>query len=213
MTKTSHAPGDRPRGRPRGTSARELELIALRLFTEQGFHETTIDRIAAEAGVSRRTFFRYYDGKAEVLWGEFDTEVATIRATLAGVPDDLSLMDAVREAVIAANHYRAADVPELRMRMHLISTVPELAASATVHYDAWERAIAEFVGRRCGQPADSLYPLAAGRATLAACRAAYERWSARADSDLTVYLDAALRALAAGFADAGITEEPHSTRS
>ncbi|HEV3292759.1 MAG TPA: hypothetical protein VG123_27610, partial [Streptosporangiaceae bacterium] len=45
----------------------------------------------------------------------------------------------------------------------------------------------------------SLYPLAVGRATLAACRAAYDRWSARADADLTFYLDAALAALAAGF--------------
>jgi TetR/AcrR family transcriptional regulator, regulator of mycofactocin system len=92
--------------------------------------------------------------------------------------------------------------------MHLISTVPELAASATTHYDAWERAVAEFVARRSGQPADSLYPLAAGRATLAACRAAYERWAARADADLTLYLDAALRALSAGFDDAALTTEP-----
>jgi MftR C-terminal domain len=37
-------------------------------------------------------------------------------------------------------------------------------------------------------------------AVLAVCRAAYDRWSARADNDLTVYLDAALTALAAGFA-------------
>ena len=206
MTQTSPA----RRGRPRGTSARTLELIALRLFTEPGFHETTVDQIAAEAGVSRRTFFRYYDAKSQVLWAEFDSEVATIRAALADTPDDLPVMDAVRDAVVAANHYRAEDVPELRMRMHLISTVPELAASATVHYDAWERAIAEFVGRRCGQPADSLYPLAAGRATLAVCRAAYERWSAHADTDLTVYLDAALRALAAGFVGDVITDEPHA---
>jgi mycofactocin system transcriptional regulator len=204
VTQTSPA----RRGRPRGTSARTLELIALRLFTEQGFHETTVDQIAAEAGVSRRTFFRYYDAKSQVLWAEFDNEVATIRATLAETPGHLPVMDAVRHAVIAANHYRAEDVPELRMRMNLISTVPELAASATVHYDAWERAIAEFVGRRRGQPADSLYPLAAGRATLAACRAAYERWSARADADLTVYLDAALRALSMGFSDDVITDEP-----
>ena len=40
---------------------------------------------------------------------------------------------------------------------------------------------------------------------LAACRAAYERWSARADSDLTVYLDAALTALASGFSAAGMS--------
>jgi hypothetical protein len=56
------------------------------------------------------------------------------------------------------------------------------------------------VARRIRQPADSLYPLAVGRATLAACRAGYDRWVARADTDLTTYLDAALQALAAGFA-------------
>jgi hypothetical protein len=77
--------------------------------------------------------------------------------------------------------------------------VPALQSSAALHYDAWERAISDFAATRTGQPADSLYPLAVGRATLAACRAAYDRWSARADADLTFYLDAALAALAAGF--------------
>jgi TetR/AcrR family transcriptional regulator, regulator of mycofactocin system len=196
--------GTRParRGRPRGTSTRELELIALRLFAEQGFHETTVEQIAAAAGVSTRTFFRYFDAKSSVLWHTFDAEVDAIRAALARAPDDLPVMDAVRHAVLAANHYRAADVPELRTRMTLVGTVPELAASATVRYDAWERAISEFVGRRVGQPADSLFPHVAGRATLAACRAAYERWAVRANADLTVYLDAALRALASGFREA-----------
>jgi mycofactocin system transcriptional regulator len=178
-----------------------LEVIALRLFAEQGFHETTVDQIAAEAGVSRRTFFRYFDTKPSVLWNEFDAEVATIRATLAEMPDTLPIMDAVRQAVIAANHYRAEDVPELRMRMSLIGTVSELAASAAVHYDAWERAVSDYVARRTGRPADSLYPLVVGRVVLAACRAGYDRWAARADADLTVYLDAALHALGAGFAD------------
>ena len=178
-----------------------MELIALRLFTEQGFHETTVDQIAAGAGVSRRTFFRYYDAKSSVLWNEFDDEVDAIRASLAEMSDDLPIMEAFRQAVLEANHYRAEDVPELRMRMNLIGTVPEIAASATVHYDAWERAVSEYVARRIGQPADSLYPLAVGRAVLAVCRAGYDRWAARADADLTVYLDAALRALAAGFAN------------
>ncbi|MEV6641391.1 hypothetical protein [Amycolatopsis sp. NPDC051371] len=50
-----------------------------------------------------------------------------------------------------------------------------------------------------------------GRSVLAVCRAAYERWSARADANLTVYLDAALRALAAGFHEATLTAEPQTS--
>jgi TetR/AcrR family transcriptional regulator, regulator of mycofactocin system len=207
---TGPDPGAR-RGRPPGTSARALEVIALRLFAEQGFEETTVDQIAAAAGVSRRTFFRYFDSKPGVLWGQFDTEVATIRRLLDELPAGLPVMTAVRRAVLAANHYRAEDVPELRARMNLIGSVPALAASAAVHYDAWERAVSGFVARRAGQPADSLYPLAVGRATLAACRAAYDRWVVHADADLTVYLDAALRALAAGFRDDVITTEPRGS--
>jgi mycofactocin system transcriptional regulator len=179
----------------------------LRLFTDQGFDETTVDQIAAAAGVSRRTFFRYFDAKAEVLWHEFDAEVEAIRNALADTTDDLPVMTAVRRAVVAANHYEAVDVPELRMRMNLLGSVPELIASAAVHYDAWERAVSDFVALRADLPADSLYPLAVGRSVLAACRAAYDRWTVRADADLTRYLDAALRAMAAGFRDDVLTAE------
>lgn len=201
------------RGRPRGTSRQALEVIALRLYAERGFEHTTVDMIAAEAGTSRRTFFRYFDSKASVLWYEFDVEVANIRETLAAMPDDLPVMQAVRRAVVAVNHYRAADVGELRARMNLLGCTPELAPSATVHYDAWEHAVSDYVARRRRVPPDSLYPLAVGRATLAACRAAYDRWVARADADLTVYLDAALQALAAGFADDVIVAEPRAPRA
>jgi mycofactocin system transcriptional regulator len=188
-------------------------VIALRLFADQGFDDTTVDQIAAEAGVSRRTFFRYFDSKSEVLWSEFDLEVTDLRRELATLPADLTVMDAVRTAVLAVNHYGPDDVPELRTRMSLISATPELAAAAALHYDAWERAIIDFVAKRSKQPADSLYPLAVGRATLATCRAAYERWAARADADLGTYLDAALRALAAGFADGALSKsEPRGRR-
>jgi mycofactocin system transcriptional regulator len=196
------------RGRPRGTSRRQLEVIALRLFSEQGFDETPIEQIAATAGVSRRTFFRYFSSKTDVLWGEFDAEVETIAAALAAVPGSVPMMAAIRQAVVAANHYRAEDVPELRTRMNLIISVPALQSSAAPRYDAWERAISEFAAARTGQPAGSLYPLAVGRATLAVCRAAYDRWVARADADLTVYLDAAISSLATGFDPAARPAEP-----
>jgi mycofactocin system transcriptional regulator len=200
--------GTARRGRPPGTSARELELIALRLFGADGYEATTVEKIAAEAGVSARTFFRYFESKAEVLWHAFDDEVTELRAAFAAVPDRKPMMDAIREVVVGVNKYRAEDVPELRARMNLIGTVPALQASAAAHYDAWERAVSEFAGRRLDQPVDSLHPLAIGRTVLAACRAAFDRWVARADADLTVYLDAALRALAAGYRGQPVRREP-----
>jgi mycofactocin system transcriptional regulator len=200
------------RGRPPSTSSRELRQIALRLFVENGFEATTIDQIAAEAGVSERTFFRYFASKSSVLWTEFDAEVDAIRDALAAVPDDVPMMAAIQRAVVSANHYKADDVPELRMRMNLIASVPALSSSAADHYDAWERAVSEFAGRRLGQPADALYPLAIGRSVLAACRAAFDRWSARADADLPGYLDAALTALAAGFTPEALRAAGQSCR-
>jgi mycofactocin system transcriptional regulator len=187
------------RGRPPATSPRELELIALHLFTEHGFDETTVDQIAAEAGVSSRTFFRYFESKAAVLWHDFDREVDALRAAFDHVHDDLPMMAAIRQTVVSVNHYRAEDVAELRTRMHLIGSVPALQASAAPHYDAWERAVSDFAAGRLQQSPHALYPLVIGRTTLAACRAAFDLWVNRADADLTVYLDEALRALAAGF--------------
>ena len=189
------------RGRPRGTSARELEVISLRLFSELGFEDTTVEHIAAEAGVSRRTFFRYFDSKADVLWDAFDGEVRSLRAAFEAVPDSVPLMEAIRQVVVGANRYRAEDVPELRTRMNLVSSVPALQASAAHHYDAWERAVSDFAAGRLGHRRGSLIPTAIGRATLAVCRAAYDSWVDRADADLTIYLDEALRALASGFSD------------
>jgi mycofactocin system transcriptional regulator len=193
-------PNRTARGRPRGTTKRELELIAMRLFSEQGFDDTTVEQIAAAAGISGRTFFRYFPTKAEVLWYQFDDEVTALREAFAAVPDDVPMMTAVRRVVVNANRYRAEDVPELRVRMHLVAATPALTATAGAHYDAWERAVSAFAAQRLGQPEDGLFPLAVGRTTLAAARAAFDAWLTLADADLTVYLDEALAGLARGFA-------------
>jgi hypothetical protein len=136
-----------------------------------------------------------------VLWHAFDAEVARLRAALAAAPSDQPLLDAIRTSVVSVNHYTTADVVELRSRIQLIGTVPALQASAATHYDAWEQAVIDYAATRLDQPADALLPLAIGRATLAVCRAAYEYWVNQADDDLTVYLDAAIRAMATGFTD------------
>ncbi|GAB2532536.1 mycofactocin system transcriptional regulator [Nocardia heshunensis] len=200
MTLDEQDPAQARRGRPPGTTARAVELIAIRLFAEQGFDETTVEEIAAEAGISRRTFFRYFESKSAVLWYQFDGEVARLREAFTQVPDDVDLMDAIRQVVVAANVYLAQDAPQLRARMHLLGTAPGAQAATGPHYDAWERTVSEFAARKLGEPADALYPLAIGRATLAVCRAAFDRWVIDPDGDLTAYLDLALRALGRGFA-------------
>jgi AcrR family transcriptional regulator len=74
---------------PARTSPHELELTALRLFTQRGYDETAVDQSAAEAGVSSRTFFRYFDTKVDVLWYAFDNEVLQLRKALAEIPNSV----------------------------------------------------------------------------------------------------------------------------
>lgn len=174
-------------------------MAALELFAERGFDATTVEDIATVAGVSRRTFFRYFESKVDVLWYAFDREVEALRAELAEVPDDVPLFDGVRRAVVRVNHYTAEDVSELRTRINLISSVPALQGSAASRYEAWERCVTDFAARRLGCGPGELVPQAIGFATLAVCRAAYKCWVERVDSDLTAYLDVAIRELGSGF--------------
>jgi mycofactocin system transcriptional regulator len=195
-------------GRPRSTSRQTLERIALALFDEQGFEAITVEQIADRAGVSRRTFFRYFDSKAAVLWAEFDQEVASLHRLLAEAPPDQSIVEAIKAAVLAANHYGMDDVAELRARMNVIATVPALGSSATQHYDGWAGALATFAARRLGQQPEDLIPQAIGFSALGVCRAAFDQWVRKHDADLITYLDAALTAWMTGFAITHSTVSP-----
>jgi len=53
-------------GRRRATSRQELEETAFGLFAARGFEATTVDEIAAAAGIGRRTFFRYFPSKNDI---------------------------------------------------------------------------------------------------------------------------------------------------
>ncbi len=67
-------------GRPAVTSRAELEQISLAMFSEQGFDVTSVDEIAAAAGIGRRTFFRYFKSKNDAVWGDFDTQLESFAA-------------------------------------------------------------------------------------------------------------------------------------
>jgi mycofactocin system transcriptional regulator len=186
-------------GRRPSTSRQNLERVALELFDAHGFDETSVDDITAAADIGRRTFFRYYPSKNDVVWGDFDRELDRMRRWLGDIPAQTPLMDAIRAAVVAFNTYDPVIEAMHRRRMTLILTTPALQAHSTLRYAEWRAVVAEFAARRLGQSPADLQPRVIGYATLGAAIAAYEQWLLDDDSSLTALLDAALRDLSAGF--------------
>lgn len=187
-------------GRAPSTSIAELSHVGLQLFLEHGFDATTVDDIAAAAGISRRTFFRYFASKNDLPWGEFDDLIERMRAYLAEVPADTSLFDALRGAVLEFNRFPDHEVPYHRQRMDMLLNVPSLVAHSTLRYAAWREAVAEFVGARLEVPADSMRPQVVAWTLLAVSLSAYEQWLRIPDSDLQELIVQAFRQLQATLA-------------
>lgn len=187
--------GDLRPGRRPATSRSELERVALGLFAERGFEGTTVAHVATAAGIGRRTFFRYFASKNDVVWGDFEQGLVTLRGRLEGADPGRPLLDELRVAVLAFNRLDDAQVPWHRERMALILRVPALQAHSTLRYAAWRDVVAAFAARRLQQPVDALLPQLVAHSALGAALTAYEQWLQRPDSDLAPLLDAALRAL------------------
>ena len=186
-------------GRPRTTSRDEVQRVALALFAEQGFEETTLDDVAAAVGVSRRTLFRYYPSKNDMVWGDFDWVLRRLRDLLARTDPAAPLMVALAEAAVASNRYEPGDLPELRIRMTLITTVPSLQAHSMLRYAEWRDVVAEFAAQRLGTAPGDLVPQAIGHAALGASMAAFEHWVTDPASDLEDNLRRTYALLASGF--------------
>lgn len=67
-------------GRPRASSREVLSEAACELFFERGFDATSITDISARAGVSRSSFFNYFESKEAILWSSLDGRIETLRA-------------------------------------------------------------------------------------------------------------------------------------
>jgi mycofactocin system transcriptional regulator len=194
-----------PAGRRRATSRAELEQVAFDLFDQQGFEHTTVDDVASAAGISRRTFFRYFDSKNEIPWGDFDSELGRMRRRLADTAPQAPLMDAIREAIVDFNQMPVEQVPAHRRRMAFILGVPALQAHSTLRFAAWRQVIADFVAQRTGQQAAELLPRTIAHAMLGVAVAAYEQWLASPGEDLCELLDSAVRQLGSAFSTAPVT--------
>ncbi|GAA5121101.1 mycofactocin system transcriptional regulator [Haloechinothrix salitolerans] len=176
-----------------------MEQVAFALFESKGFDATTVDDIAAAAGIGRRTFFRYFDSKNDIVWGNFTEHLGYMREWFAARPPDQPLMDAVRTVVVDFNRLDPDQVPWHRRRMELILRVPALQAHSTLRYAAWRQVVAEFVARRLGVSVDDLVPQALAYTVLGAALAAYEHWLANPQEELTSIIDRTMRDLANGF--------------
>jgi AcrR family transcriptional regulator len=172
----------------------QITEAALRLFAERGFDGTTIDEIAAAADVSRRTFFRYFARKEDVLLDWKRRTAEELRDALDARPPGEAPLQAVHQALatVAAGY---GEQPELTLGlMRMFESGPDLRAA---DYPAWDAVLTEGVARRTG--ADALRdPLPRLVVTIgfAVFAATVQSWAESGGSgDLLAQLDAGFAAL------------------
>jgi mycofactocin system transcriptional regulator len=186
-------------GRPPTTSSQTIHDIAVGLFLEKGFDAVTVPEIASAAGVSPRTFSRYFRSKSDVLWGDVDEELDRLRTALAARPADEPDVLALRRAMVAANDYGSADAERQRRRAVLLARQPELHVTAAPRYEAWRSIVADFVAQRAGCASGDLRPQVLAATGLALGIAAADFWLTDGDGPLGPVIDAAWDELGADF--------------
>jgi mycofactocin system transcriptional regulator len=154
-----------------------------------------MDDIAAALGVGRRTLFRYYPSKNDILWGQFDHSLRHFEVYLDGLPAEMPVLDAIRRAILEFNTLDPEAVPQHRQRMRFLLTTPALLGPSDLRYAAWRAVVARYVARRTGQEPTDLIPATAGRVSLALSLSAYEQWLRDEGVPLAVLLAASFTAL------------------
>jgi AcrR family transcriptional regulator len=163
------------RDRNKARARAEIAGAALRLFGERGFEGVTVDEIVAAAGVSRRTFFRYFETKEEALLADYPELSIRLSESLDRCGADHPL-DGVR-----AGLHRLADYYEERSeavleRSRVIRDAMHLAARNLEFLAQWERAIASTVATHIDADSGGLLARTAGAAAVGAFRAALTEW-------------------------------------
>jgi len=164
---TVPGPGEGRRDRKKSETRQALRSAAHRLFAEKGFSQTTIDDITEAADVSRRTFFRYYDSKDDLLRTDvtdlLPVMLGALRRRPAEEPPLAAILNALRTLIgpdgpPALAESLASPVGGVRARISLIRMLA-----------SWEQGIADTLLSRAGicSPTDSDLL----RATVTACAA------------------------------------------
>ena len=151
-----------------------LVRAAIRLFRESGYEATTVDDIASAAGCSRRTFFRYFGTKEDVLLQETREMLVDFRAFVSEPVPGLTRWDQIRTGTLAAIRRLtepSSGIEELTIASWL--NEPAIAKHFSAILAELERIIATALGEERGVDPDlDLATQFMARATTAACTAA-----------------------------------------
>ena len=164
---------DQVMGRWEPDSRGRLEQAALALYSQRGFESTTVAEIAAQAGVTERTFFRYFADKREVLFSGAGSLQEFLVSTVVGASDSAAPMDTVVAAFEAAGALLQERLEFARQRQAVIVANTGLRERELIKLASLASAIADTLRRRgVAAPAASL----AAEAGVAIFRVAFERW-------------------------------------
>jgi AcrR family transcriptional regulator len=183
------------RSRKKAATRRSIQEHALRLFAANGYANTTVEDIAAAAGVSHMTFFRYFPRKENVVQTrEYDPMIEEL---IVGRPPHESPLAAISAALSSSfSMVMKTDRQRILTRVRLMMSTPELRALQLVVMDETRDLFARSLARRNRQAQDSLVVAVHARVAVAVFVAALEAWAQTDDGDLVAFLDAAFSAAA-----------------
>lgn len=122
-------------GRPTEADRARIAQVALALFERRGFDETTMDDVARVAEVSRRTLFRHFPSKTDLVWAGADDVVGALRSLAAAHEDARLTVDDVVHT-LCAPVLTLLDDPEMeaiaRRRLLLMARAPVLRTHPTL---------------------------------------------------------------------------------
>lgn len=166
-------------GRWEPNAEQRFLVAAIELFKEVGFEGTTVAAIAQRAGLTARTFFRYFTDKREVLFKGSEQLQQTMVDALAQAPADASAIDAVAAALATAGEFFTAERrPYARVRHAVIAANPELHERELIKLATLSGALADALRLRGVQEPDASLVAEAG---IAVFRVAFGQWIADAE--------------------------------
>ncbi len=191
----------RVRARARQALRAEVTAQALGLFSERGFDAVTADELAEAVGVSRRTLFRLFATKEDIVVAAFDNLGDEALAALRGRPAGERSWVALRQALGAAAAM-LEERPATFFELHgVIAQTPALRRRLLEQRDGWRAAFAQEVADRTGGARGELASELLATAAIAAFDAATEMWARTGGRRrLSRILDEAFELLGAGLA-------------